>query len=666
MGFIAKPLKLIDYVPVGRQDKHLPLLKLTQDNLFLGRLMSTLKAENNMGDVLIFNWPETNTMIDLLYASGYVDKLHSFEDFADDINIFWDLIDCARENFITENGKRNRGVVATCFLFDRLRHSHVFTKRFMDNPHSPYQLLGKKKLLNFLADNNVKRTNFFYLRYACNRFMEFVLPLNNHIINERIIITMSRHRIYEGNAFTSRAIVQGFGDLFMNPEKFHSYADFNGAQLHYTIGQIMDRFVGESNLCRCTMKFLFDVYQDLVTDYPKHDFFVDNNLYSTELVLSGDVANKLAAGFKLVAAGRDEELPAYRKVMFIVDRNEYRTSSGRSVYLRSVDFSHILDDGWRRIMMNYAQHCVLEGNFQYNNVLHVIGDYINENKSSANRYHISKADATEIKTRIVFRNELKTAAKNNYLFLFRHFIRWADRRGYLSVEDGALSKASNVRDRYCPEPHSVQGIDIKKIDDALTQLGNKSKRYLLSREAFHIQLNSETRAGEILSLLTGDIHFLEDGGCLVNHRAKNAGDELNERIFSTIATDHLRKAMEISREERMSCPGEKMRKHIFLYKNEKSSRALYAVMSVNRYNIDIQDACRLAGIKPITSGNVRDTTITGLKKMANEKKLDWRVTNALVGHSKKISANAYYDIDFRDVIKAAKSVILGTITIEED
>lgn len=666
MGFIAKPLKLIDFVPEARKGKHLSLKKLAEDNLFLGKLLSTMKTEKNMGNVLFFNWPETNTMVELLYASGYVDRIHSFDDFADDINIFWDLIDCARDVFLVESGKTNRGVVATCFLYDRLRHSHVFTDRFKTNPHSPFRLLGKKKLLVLLADNKVRRTNFFYLPYASNRNMDFVLPLGNDVVNERIIITMSRHRIYEGNAYTSRSIVQKFGDLFIEPAKFRSHADFTGTQLHHAIGQVMERFTDDENYRRCTMKFLFDVYQDLVIDFPKHNFFVDNNLYSTEVILNGDTPNKLAAGFKLVVAGRDEEIPAYRKALFIVDRNEHRTASGRCMYLRSVDFSHIVDDKWRMIMMNYAQYRILQGNYEYVDLSNVIEDYIDECKYSASRYHISTDDIIEIKSRLAFRKDLKTNTKNGMLCRVRRFINWAQRRGYITVEDGALNEATNFRDRYSPEPRSLQGIDIKALDRAFRKLGKKHKHYLLSCEVFHIQLNSEARVGEIISLLVEDVHFMADGGCRVTHKAKNAGHDSNERIYSNKAADHLRKAMELSREDRKKCPGSGMNRHIFVYNNGRTCHSLFAVMSTNRYNWDLRDACKLAGIKPISSGNVRDTAISGMKKMSQAKNLDARVTQAIVGHKDRVSANAYYDIDFRDVVKAAKSVVLGKLTIEED
>lgn len=666
MGFIAKPLKLIDFVPEGRKGKHLPLKKLAEDNIFLGMLLSTLKKEKNMGNVLIFNWPETNTMIDLLYASGYVDRIHSFDDFADDINVFWDLIDCARDTFLVESGKINRGVVATCFLYDRLRHSHVFTERFKTNPHSPFRLLGKKKLLALLANDKVRRTNFFYLSYAHNRNMDFVLPLGNDVINERIIITMSRHRIYEGNAYTSRNIVEKFGDLFIEPAKFRSHADFTGMQLHHAIGQVMERFTDDENYRRCTMKFLFDVYQDLVIDFPQHHFFADNDLYSTEVVLNGDTPNKLAAGFKLVVAGRDEEIPAYRRVLFFVNRNEHRTASGRCIYLRSVDFSHIIDDKWRMIMMNYAQYRILQGNYEYNDLTNTIGDYIDECKYSASRYHISADDLIEIKSRLAFRKDLKTQTKNVMLCKLRRFVRWAERREYITVEDGALNEITNFRDRYTPAPHSLQGIDIKALDRAFLELGKKRGRYLLSREIFHIQLNSEARAGEIVSLLVEDLHFMADGGCLAIHKAKNAGYDSNERIYDNEAADHLRKAMELSRETRKECPGSGMNRHVFLYKNDKACHSPFEVMSINRYNWDLREACKLAGIKSFHSGNVRDTTITGLKKMSKAKNLGERVTKAIVGHSNKVSANAYYDIDFRDVIDAAKGVVLGTITLEKD
>lgn len=665
MGFIAKPLKLIDFVPEGRKGKHLPLMKLAEDNLFLGKLLSTLKTEKNMGE-LYFNWLETSAMVELLYASGYVDRIHSFEDFADDINVFWDLVDCARDVFLVESGKANRGIMATCFIYDRLRHSHIFTTKFKTNPHSPYRLLGKRKLFTLLADNRVRRTNFFYISYACNRNMDFVLPLENDVINERIIISMSRHRIYEGNAYTSRNIVEKFGDLFIEPKKFHGYADFNGTQLHHAIGQIMARFTDDENYRRCSMKFLFDVYQDLVMDYPKHDFFADNDLYSTEVILSGDTANKLAAGFKLVVAGRDEEIPAYRKVLFVVNRNEYRTASGRSIYLRSVDFSHIIDDQWRMIMMNYAQYRILQGNYEYVDLSNVIEDYIDEHKYSASRYHISVLDMVEIKTRLAFRNNLKTGTKNSMLCSVRRFVRWAERRGYLTVEAKALSEATNFRDRYTPEPRSIQGINIKAIDTALSELGRKHGHYLLSREIFHIQLNSEARIGEIISLLVEDLHFLAGGGCCVIHKAKNAGYDPNERIYSTEAAGHLLNALALSREDRKACPGSGMNRHVFVYNNGKACHSLFAVMSTNRYNWDLRDACKLAGIEPISSGNVRDTAMTGMKKMSKEKNFSDQVARAFVGHKDKVSTNAYYDIDFRDVMAAARGVVLGKITLEED
>ena len=313
-------------------------------------------------------------------------------------------------------------------------------------------------------------------------------------------------------------------------------------------------------------------------------------------------------------------------------------------------------------IINYAAYCIANGNKAYTHAIKPIQELIRHKQETfcKDKYNVSGEELYWMKLQLYHRNNIVTVTKQSIFDDIKRFLRYASKMGYITVSERDLKRIKTISARRILNPRSLSMQEIKAIDEAFDTLASKAVHYRYSKIIFHIQLNSEARIGEICSILLDTITFYEDGTCSVLEKIKNNGRDMMPREYNTEATSQIRQAMDLSREIRQSCPVGGPRENIFLYTNDEHNANHYAIMDVNRYNGDLKLACKIANVARINSGNVRDTAMTARKRLARKTGLTDMETGAFVGHIKKVSTNSYDDMDFRDVLQAARGINIGT------
>ena len=458
------------------------------------------------------------------------------------------------------------------------------------------------------------------------------------------------------------AVVEGFENWFLEPENIKGYRDFTSAQFGNACKYIDTNWSDDVKAREYRYKLLFDVWSDIIMDYPKHNFFEDSYLYNTELILNGYTALNLARGYKLVVVGLNEEIPPYGLIQFVVMRDELRTASGRRYCQRSFDTTMIQDLHWRKAVVNYAAYCITNGNRQYVHLITPLLQLIEHKRENFNRnkYNITGEDLYWMKMQLYHRSNIVTATKSTMFNGLKTFFRYAEKMGYITVAERDLKRIKSISTRYVPKSHSLSMQEITAIDEAFDALAPEALHYRYSKIIFHIQLNSEARIGEICSILLDTITFNEDGTCSIREKIKNNGRDIMLREYNTLATGLIRDAMELSREIRQSCPVGGPRESIFLYTNDHHNSNHFSIMDVGRFNEDLDEACKTANVSHFSSGNIRDTTMTARKRLARKVGLTDMETGAFVGHVDKTSTNSYVDMDFREVLQATRGLNIGT------
>lgn len=658
MGNIGYPLELNE----NTGDLEL-IKKLDERNHFLAVLITSVRRNPKGERNVYFTTREIKHVARICIALGLDNTVKSMKDF-DDVDTFWDMIDEARRQPAEEhwNGYQS-AVYAVCYFYNRLRLTDVFSEEFKEHEHSPYYMLGKDRLLRIISSPETDRESYFSLcSHPGLRRPVCILNFKSTFLRARLIKTLRVHRINDHSDGDSVSVVEEFESWFKDPENINNYTDFTAIRFDDACKHINKTYPDDVKAREFRYKLLFDVWQDIILDYPKHNFFEDSYLYNTELILNGYTALNLARGYQLVLVGLNEELPPIGLIQFVVTRNELRTASGRRYCQRSFDTTMITDLHWRKALVNYAAYCITNGNRAYVHVVNPLVKLINHKYESdcKDKYHIKAEDLYWMKMQLYHRNNIVTSTKSTVFNGIKTFLRYAERGGYITIEPRATKRIKSISSRYEPNSRSLSMKEINAIDESFDILAQKALHYQYSKIIFHIQLNSEARIGEICSILLDTIRFNEDGTCSVYEKIKNNGRDMMYREYNTLATQLIRDAMDLSREIRQRCPIGGPRENIFLYTNDNHNSNHFSIMDVGRFNEDLGEACKNANVSHFSSGNIRDTTMTARKRLAAKTGLTDMETGAFVGHLQKMSTNSYFDMDFRDVLEATKGMNIGT------
>ena len=84
------------------------------------------------------------------------------------------------------------------------------------------------------------------------------------------------------------------------------------------------------------------------------------------------------------------------------------------------------------------------------------------------------------------------------------------------------------------------------------------------------------------------------------------------------------------------------------------------------YNEYLAKACKLVGLTKFTTGNVRDTYMTAVRRHARANGLTDLQESILTHHRNKVSTNSYVDIELDFFLEKGNAVNIGRLKRHEN
>lgn len=657
---LSKPIDL--NVPVA------PLCEvqdLARDNEFLARMVSSVLAAGNYRRFFFKN-SQARAAVRILRRCGAVEDIRSVKDIQARPGLFWDMVEAARAE--NPSPGLTSELRAVCCIFRKLIHTFNFGAAYCHHEKSIVDAVIRGKILDVVTDPRTNRDTYFAVTWRGPEAVRYpvVMAYESRYLRSRVLKTVDGRNIYAymNSAERLSSIVASFERFFPNSASITTHHDFTPERLERAVCAV-NSLVDERRERRCCMQLVFFLWLDLMEDFPAHDFFKGSRVFIADAVINSSTPLLLADGYIPVVAGRAADVEAYERVLFLVNHNMLRTANGQYYAQYTADFSRIKDPVWRKAVVAFAYESVSCGDrTRYDIVQRTIVPWLDGRGDVAEPYHVHQCDVRALKEKVLATDILTRTKAANFRATCS-FLQWAADMGYITVDPDAFSGVRPIKAPYNPNPKTVPAEDIRKVVAALRDMGEEDPRYALAACVVNIQLRSEVRPGQILAMMLPMLRFEADGTCVSHQIAKNSGKDRRPNYFSASATEFIRDAIEISRSLRRKCPSGHTRNCIFIYASRQHSRWKYLKMSTTNYNKTIADACEWAGVQKFTSGNIRDTFITAAKRLAKKMGLTKQAACSLVGHSNAMSANAYYEIDMRDILDAAKDVSLGGVINKE-
>ena len=630
----------------------------TRNPYLLGLIDRTRKEMSRR--VRGFGYMEACQMIRLLDRSGYSSRLHSNRDFQD-AKIFWNLMDHARQMQL-ESGD-TRAIRAVNILYENLDKHGAFGDRFKNHPKSPYKYLRKIDFFDMMCNEYTHSSDVFIINYSRkNDPIVLILPYRNTFLRSVVVESFERDQCKDTTTKDETRALCNMEDIFgPYAETIRSLDDFRSEVLTYAKNHIMERYSDDERMRVKFMKHLWCIFRHAVKSDPQRDLFMDSVLWHSQLILSYRIPILIAQGYTPVIVEGMGDIPAYEKVIFVYSNGERFGADSNGYGMFCIDFSEIKSDLYRWLAINFIASTDQRRHPIVVSFLHWL-----ECMKESSGYKYSKKDWIYADELCSFRTlvSLKTANKssrNSYLRCIVTFLRWAAGTQRLHLQKGVFRYFPAFKQRYNPKPRSLNSSERKSLEDALIRLSARDPRYLLTLNIFLITLRSDIRAGQLCALDLSRMIWNDNGTSSYISRVKNRGGGMVRTDFSRTATSLIRDAMKLTEEARSVCPVDGLQTCLYLYKGLRPTDRHIAVMNITRYNDDLRDACREAGIDHISSGNVRDTRQTAVARFARKHNLNEAQTATLTRHANRTSLNSYVDLHVEDLLTAAESISLGTI-----
>lgn len=648
------------------------MVRLASDNPWLAGMVMTIKNAPNDGKYM-FGPSEATAFVRAAYAIPKVLSSKSEEELMDGADIFWDIIDFAKNEPMEKDDGWHRGVMAAIVIFRSFVKKGIVTEEFKHDIHSPYRWLTRHSFRFFIENRYTKREDFWSLdykrvtkyttQYGYHPLVVF-LPFESAFLRDSITKAFVKWN-YGMSEYKAVAILEHAEEWFKDAGTINSLDDVTVARLDCAVRYILAHFNDKEARMR-RLRFLFYIWKEFLRMDTEKDFFHNSPLWTAECLMDMMTAKYLADGYHMIRAGNtNRKLKAYDKVLFCVCWNNYHTASG--VYYRQigVDFSGIVHIGWRTALINYADSCISNGKNDFSHAVKFI-KWITKRGTQYYKktIYITRQAMTGYRAYLVSECQIKDTSKHTLFQSAKHFICWGEASGYFLVEERALNPRSMLHHTFHKEDKAIPLKTIKGIIQLLEQMYELTGklRYLYASIVLCLQCHSSSRAGEIICIEVSHIIFHDNGTCSVLTRGKNNGSSLVERHYNEIATDYIRKALGASRDVRCNCPKCSYKDCLFLYcdeDNKETRNKCYHQFNINCYNHTIGEACSRMKIENCTSGNVRHTFITKIKSYAREKGLPDQAILAMTGHARMTTVNGYENIRMDEILEAASKISLG-------
>lgn len=607
-----------------------------------------------------FGYMEACQMIRLFDRSGYSSRIHRNRDFQD-AEIFWNLMDHAKQ-MQAESGN-TRAIRAVNILYENLDKHDVFGDRFKSHPKSPYAYLRKIEFFDMMCNEYTHSSDVFIISYRrCNYPVVLILPYRNTFLRSVVVESFERDQskdtITKDEARALCNMEEVFGPY---AGKIQSLDDFDAETLTYAKGYIMDRYQDDERMRVKFMKHLWCIYRHALKSNPQRDLFKESHLWHSQLIMSYRVPILIAQGYTPVIVGIHGYIPGHEKVLFVYSNGERFGADSTGYGMFSIDFSGIKTELYRALAINY----IVSTDQRKHPIVSSFLCWLEAVKETTG-YKRARKDMVYADELCSFRNAIsykiaKRSTRNTYLHAIISFLRWAAGAQKLHLQKGVFKYFTPFKERYTPKPRSLTASDRNALEQALLKLSERDPRFLLTLNIFSITIRSDIRAGQLCALDLSRMIWNDDGTSSYLSRVKNRGGGMVRTDFSRRATALLREAIELTAEARAVCPSDGLQNSLYLYRGLRPTDQHMAVMNINRYNEDLAEACNLAGIEHISSGNVRDTRQTAVARFVRRHNLNDAQKATLTRHANRTSLNSYVDLRIEDLLFAADNISLGTV-----
>lgn len=601
-----------------------------------------------------FGYMECREFIHALFETGVTNIIHSQEDMNTHPEAFFMLAD----NFLVKAEKehRYRGYHALTMFYRHMYKTGVLTEEFCFRNNSPKTLLAKGRLEEFLRDEYEGSDHTCIVQMRTNYPAIFSLKLRAAFLKEYVVRALSHSRSDWRKSLRSVEIGRDIAAWYdAQGEPLRDFKDMNGARLDAAVKHIFGVYTERKELANA-MYFIFDLYQVAMLDHPKHNFFADTFSWNAVLVMDQRLPMNIANGYRIVFAGVDRNLPGYEKVVFCITGQNHKYANDHRYGVRAFNLSAIKSEFYRRIVVNYIATTKHTGMTRLTTVF----SYLETRKQGKNLDVIITKDMNGLRRHLSGRG--KAENKNSYLRSATAILCWARDEGYLSFDDEAMDDFKWFKTLYRPKPQPLPKDWLCRIKAGLEKLAENDYRAQIALWIFELILFGDSRSGQLCNIDLMNLHYSDVTGTL-EYRAieKNSYREVVTINFSTVQTRILEDAIDMSAAIRAKCPVNGIENNLFIYSCGKYRNNEFKVMSNTTLNQQLQKACKLVGLPKITTGNLRDTYMTSLRRHAHEKGYTDLQTSILTRHRRKVSTNSYVDLDLDSFLKKGNGIYIGNL-----
>ena len=257
---------------------------------------------------------------------------------------------------------------------------------------------------------------------------------------------------------------------------------------------------------------------------------------------------------------------------------------------------------------------------------------------------------------------VKADHKNSFIRNTRKILKWAEDKGYIHIEEGAWDDFTIFKTMYRPTPKPLPKEYLVSIKAALEELAKTDYRAQLVLWAFEIQLFGDSRPGQICTIDITRLRYRPSTGTFEAVAIeKNGFREFVEVRYSAHQTRIIEDVIEATAELRAKCPVDGPENNLFVYSCGKYRNNEFKVLSVTMYNEYLARACRMVGLKEFTTGNIRDTYMTAVRRHARANGLTDLQESILTHHRNKVSTNSYVDIELDLFLEKGNAVSIGKL-----
>ena len=605
-----------------------------------------------------FGFKEGRTMLRAFINTDIINEVTNAEDLNKKSDQFFKIADYFKKE--GEDGNGYRGFHSLVIMYRYLYKSGILTDLFCIEDKSPKTLINKGRLEEFLKNEYISSDKTFLVEMRKGYPCIFTLDLRAQFLADYAVKALSHSRsTWRQN---HNGIVIG-RDLTVwydsHGEQLRSYKDMNGERFAALVEHVLKTYHEKQDLAQA-MYFVFDIYQQAIYDHPKHNFFEDSLVWNSQMIMDQFIPMNIAGGYKMIFMGQDKNIPAYDKVLFCSTGMNHRYANAHRLGSRAVDLTQIKSDLYKRIVINFISSTAYTDYNRFNTLF----CFLEKRKKGRDLDYIDRHDLNayhKLLTTIKSHGKpLASEARNSYVSRAVGILQWAEDNKFIRIEDGAWDNFKFFKCIIRPNPKAIPKEWLPLIRKGLVILAANGYMGKIALWIFDLQLFGDTRPGQICNTDIGNLTYNATTGTMEGRAVeKNSYGNKVRIMYSTRQTRILEEIIEESAQVRAKCPVDGPVNNLFVYQCGKYHNYKFRVFTIETYNRYLKKASEMMGLPKIVSGNIRDTYMTIVSRHARKNGLNDLQRMVLTHHRRKVSTNAYVELDLDIFLEQGNSINVG-------